>query len=478
MRSMRFVRLICVLCVIFLLAASSPSVLASGEPEEAAGAAETCADAEELSESEQPEEAPVPEEEDGDPMALRLAMQLDGGSATFSNFTTRALNNETLRRGIDVSSWQGNINWSKVAAAGVEFVIIRAAYRTYGSSGALYKDSYFASNIAGAKAAGLKVGVYVFSQAITKAEAVEEADYLISLVKGYDIDLPLVFDFEYVSGGRLTSSLGKRVSTDICLAFCSRVESAGYDSMVYANASTLNGCLYPKEFSRVWLAHYTSKTSYSGSDYEYWQCSGSGSVNGISGDVDLDFWFEPAKPVTTVESLPFTDVSKSDWFYESVRDAYADSIVSGLSETQFGPNNKATRGQVVTMIHSMKGEPSWSTPASFADLTFQYYKNAIFWAAENGIVSGYDELTFGPDRQITREELVTILYRMAGEPAVSGDLSAFSDAARVQSYARDAMTWAVANDIVEGYAVDNTLRPQNQATRAEVCAILMRYKDM
>lgn len=420
------------------------------------------------------EEIPVAEEspwEDADPMTRRENLSLDGGTKTFDDFTPRTLQNEILRRGVDVSAWQGSIDWNAVAASGVEFAIIRAGYRTTGK-GVLYKDSYFEANMKGAKAAGLKVGVYIFSQAITTAEAVEEADYLMRLIQGYSVDLPLVFDFEYVTGGRLSGSLGKRLSTDICLAFCARVEAAGYESMVYANPSTLNGNLYPAEFGRVWLAHYISKTTYAGS-YEYWQCSGSGQVSGIDGDVDLDFWFEPVS-----DNLPFEDVKEGDWFYSSVRDAYNSKIVSGMTDTSFGPGATATRGQVVTMLHRMQGEPAWTVPAEFTDLTYEYYRNAIFWAAEKRIVSGFSSESFCPDTAITREQLVAILYRLAGSPAVSGDLSRFSDSGAVQSYAVEPMVWAVSKGIISGYSEDNTLRPQRNASRAEVCAILMRYRAL
>ena len=220
MKAKKWTRLICLICAAILLI---PSVYASEEPD--------------ASEEPPVEEAVVeeetPEPEDGDPLAWREIIQLDGVPATFSDYTPRPLNNEVLKRGIDVSAWQGTIDWKAVAEDGIDFAIIRAAYRTTGK-GVLYKDSCFDANMRGAKAAGIPVGVYIFSQAITVKEALEEADYLLNLVKNYEIDLPLVFDFEYAPGGRLTSALGKRLSTDICLAFCERVEAAGYDSMTYS----------------------------------------------------------------------------------------------------------------------------------------------------------------------------------------------------------------------------------------------------
>lgn len=426
-----------------------------------------------------------------DPMIERAMRQrMDGAyGSTWSAFTTRSLNNETLRRGIDVSAWQDTINWTKVKNAGVEFVFIRAAYRG-ATTGKLNKDGRFVDYINGAKAAGLKVGVYIFSQAITVKEAQEEADYLMSLVSGYTIDLPLVFDLEHYSGGRFTNAkLSRRAVTDMCLAFCARVESKGYTSMVYSNPSMLNNEMYASEIGKLWLANYITKTTYSGHKYEYWQCSDHGTVNGISGNVDLDFWFQPKSVQTTPtpsptptptpdpDAGPFTDVRKSDWYYATVMAAYESGVVKGVSDTLFSPSGTATRGQVVTMIHRMEGTPAWTEQAGFTDLSQDYYKDAVYWASESGVVNGYSDVEFRPERAITREELVTILYRMSGSPEAEDVLAGFSDGDTVQSWAKDAMNWAIAQKIVTGYE-DGTLKPKANANRAEVCTILMRYNAL
>lgn len=207
--------------------------------------------------------------------------------------------------GIDVSKYNGTIDWSKVKAAGVDFTFVRVGFRGYGSGG-LGSDECAAYNMKNAAAAGVKVGAYIFSQAITTKEAIEEADYVLEKVKGYNITMPLVFDFEYYKGGRLdNANLSRRQQTDICLAFCDRIKAAGYTPAVYANKSMLSSDLYAEEISakyQIWLAHYTSKTDYSG-EYSYWQYTSTGSVNGISGNVDMDYWY--VKPGTsTVLSKP------------------------------------------------------------------------------------------------------------------------------------------------------------------------------
>ncbi|MGN1166961.1 MAG: GH25 family lysozyme [Lachnospiraceae bacterium] len=223
--------------------------------------------------------------------------------------------------GIDVSKWNKTINWSKVKAAGVEFAFVRVGFRGY-ETGGLGSDEYAADNMKNAAAAGVKVGAYIFSQAITTKEAIEEADYVLQKVKGYDITMPLVFDFEYYSGGRLEkANLSRRKQTDICLAFCERIEAAGYTPLVYANKSMLSSDLYAEEISAkypIWLAHYTSKTNYTG-DYSYWQYSSSGSVNGISGNVDMNYWYAEPGTSTVLSKPGSTKLSGKATSYNTIK---------------------------------------------------------------------------------------------------------------------------------------------------------------
>lgn len=228
-----------------------------------------------------------------------------------ARFSTRAsyshnskFNGYTLQKGIDVSHHQGKIDWAKVKAAGVQFAIIRVGYRGYGKAGNFGNDQRAVENMQGAIAAGIPIGVYIFSQATTEAEAIAEANYALNKIKGYKIDLPVVMDYEYYSSsngeaGRLKDArLSKRKATNNCLAFCKTVEAAGYDAMVYANKSFLTNQLYANEISKdyeIWLANYVSSTSYTG-DYTYWQYSSTGKVNGISGNVDMNFRYIAPDP--------------------------------------------------------------------------------------------------------------------------------------------------------------------------------------
>lgn len=207
-------------------------------------------------------------------------------------------NGMPVRDGVDVSYYQGDINWRAVKDAGIEYAIIRAGYRGY-QYGNLSEDPKFWQNIQGATAAGLKVGVYIFSQAITETEAVEEANFLLSRISGYNIQMPIVMDFEYVSGvpngGRLQQAgLSKEYATAVCSAFANTVKNAGYTPMIYANKTMLENQVdgnYLGTTYDVWLANYTKQTSYTG-PYTFWQYTSSGYVNGIPGRVDMNFWYD------------------------------------------------------------------------------------------------------------------------------------------------------------------------------------------
>ncbi len=223
----------------------------------------------------------------------------------------------TILKGIDVSKYQQTIDWDKVKADGYDYAIIRVGYRSYGS-GELFEDSTYKQNIEGAIAAGVDVGIYIFSQAITIEEAQEEAQYAINLAAGYQLNLPVVMDFEYAStasgeGGRLKkANLTKEEATDICNAFCKTAEAMGYTAMVYANRQMLNNSVNAAEIANkypIWLANYTKQTSYEG-EYSYWQYTSTASVSGIKGNVDCNFRYikKPEKPV----SIKQTDCSYTD----------------------------------------------------------------------------------------------------------------------------------------------------------------------
>ena len=189
--------------------------------------------------------------------------------------------------GIDVSKWNGSIDWNAVKNSGVSYVIIRCGYRG-SSTGALIEDPKFKSNIKGAKAAGLKVGVYFFSQAVNEVEAVEEASMAVNLVSGYGLNYPVFLDVE-ASGGR-GDGISKETRTAVCKAFCATVQNSGYSAGVYANKTWFTEKINTAALTgyKIWLAQYASTPTYSATRYDMWQYSSKGKVSGISGDVDMN----------------------------------------------------------------------------------------------------------------------------------------------------------------------------------------------
>lgn len=192
--------------------------------------------------------------------------------------------------GIDVSRYNGNIDWKAVKNAGVDYVIIRCGYRGYGS-GVLVEDTKFRANIQGATAAGLKVGVYYFSQAIDEIEAVEEASAVLSMISGYKMTYPVFIDVEYSNSahnGR-ADNLSVAQRTAVVKAFCQTIQNAGYRAGIYANKTWLTSYLDMNQLNnyKVWLAQYAKEVTYKGR-YDMWQYSSTGKISGISGNVDLN----------------------------------------------------------------------------------------------------------------------------------------------------------------------------------------------
>ena len=197
------------------------------------------------------------------------------------------------RIGIDISKYQPNIDWKTVKDSGVEFVIIRAGYRGYGS-GALVEDPYFKTHIKGATSVGLKVGVYVFSQAITTQEAVEEASLALQLVKGYNIQYPIFFDTEYSTSAKTgrADHLSQSQRTTIAKAFCETIQNAGYNAGIYASKTWFYYQLDYSQISQydIWVAHYASSTDFK-YRYDIWQYTGTGTCAGVAGAVDLNIGY-------------------------------------------------------------------------------------------------------------------------------------------------------------------------------------------
>lgn len=187
----------------------------------------------------------------------------------------------------------------------------------------------------------------------------------------------------------------------------------------------------------------------------------------------------PASAFAANDTSAFSDVKTSAWYHEDVQYVSENGLMKGTGENLFSPDATTTRGMIVTILYRLEGEPSPTGACPFQDVASgKYYEKAITWAAENGIVSGFSADTFGPDQNITREQMAAILYRYATykkyDVSTAGDLSKFPDADKVSSYAVDAMKWANAAGLING-SDDGNLYPAGNATRAQVAAILTRF---
>lgn len=195
--------------------------------------------------------------------------------------------------GVDVSAYQGEIDWAEVKAAGVEFAMVRAGFRGYGQAGPIRQDDFFWANMEGALAAGLRVGVYFFSQAVSEEEAAEEAAAVLEWIEPYDVTYPVVFDWESIPHAHARTDDVEPETVNECVkTFCSAVEEAGHIPMVYFNRNHGYGVIDLEQLSDCgfWLAGYSRVPSFDYS-FDIWQYSCTGSVPGIAGNVDLNLCF-------------------------------------------------------------------------------------------------------------------------------------------------------------------------------------------
>lgn len=196
---------------------------------------------------------------------------------------------ENTEIGIDVSKWQGNIDFKKVASANASFVMIRIGVQTK-QNGELSLDKYYLENIKKAKEAGLKVGVYLYSIATSEKEAIDHADWVVNKLNGETLDLPITFDWENWSKWN-SYNMSFYDINNIANSFIKRVEEKGYKGMLYSSKFYLENIWENKNNNTVWLAHYTTKTNYQDS-YMIWQLCNNGKIDGINGDVDIDILYK------------------------------------------------------------------------------------------------------------------------------------------------------------------------------------------
>ena len=196
-------------------------------------------------------------------------------------------------KGIDVSKYQGDIDWEKVSADGVEYAFVRLGVRGY-QSGKIVADEYFDQNMRGACDAGIRTGVYFFTQAVNTAEALEEANFVIESIKNYDVTCPVVFDVEHVANSNARANeLSQQERTDITIAFCNAIKDAGYIPMIYGNVKCFTKMLDMTRLNEYekWYAFYDDYM-YMPYDVSCWQYTEKGKVKGISGNVDMNISYK------------------------------------------------------------------------------------------------------------------------------------------------------------------------------------------
>ena len=236
-------------------------------------------------------EPTVPETEPENPTIPPERNPYDRYDFQYNKQTYLVLQNMTSSPGVDVSAFQGNINWSKVRASGIEFAIIRLGYRGYGS-GKLVEDEYAKQNLSGAKAAGLKIGAYFFSQALNTKEVDEEIQFMLKILGDKSLDMPIILDWEIpAEDARTAGKMDARSLTDIQRHFCQVMTEKGYKPMVYFNWHQSENLYYLSELEDYpfWLALYQDRMTYPWR-VEMWQYSDKGTVPGINGPVDLNVY--------------------------------------------------------------------------------------------------------------------------------------------------------------------------------------------
>lgn len=273
--------------------------------------------------------------------------------------------------GVDVSQWQGTVDWKKVKASGISFVFIRSSYTSL-SSFSLHEDPKFATNVKNAAAAGLKVGVYHYSGATSASEAKKEAEYVLKVLSPYKskITLPVVIDYETNGSDRIYTSYkktSKSTRTTYMTTFCDTVQKSGYTGGIYCSTSWYSTFFEPSKLEKYscWVAQWAKKNTYA-YDYDFWQYSDKGKVNGITGSVDSNFWYTDTKlsggssdnsggsttpsaePASTALTTPY--VTKSTVNYR---------IAAGTSATKVGSLAKGTVIDVVYGWHKSVSGANW-----------------------------------------------------------------------------------------------------------------------
>ena len=418
--------------------------------------------------------------------------------------TTKVKISGVERVGVDVSKWQGDIDWDKVAAAGIDFAIIRCGY---GSNKSSQDDAYFVQNVEGALDAGIEIGVYLYSYATSTSKAKSEANHVLRMLDEAgldpsDLDLPVFLDMEDSDQAECSeSALGKIAKT-----FCDAIEDEGWEAGIYANKNWWENYLTDDAFSEngwyKWVARYpasTSLTSTGVSDTDIWQFTSQGTVPGIDGNVDVDFDYNGEGYYTEEEEGLYKDVKDTSlWYYDailSLTDAgYMTGYTTGKKRGYFGVGEDLTRAEFVTLLWRIACPEEYAAydaddavnETDMPDVADgKYYTEAVNWAESCGVVTGYvsgeNAGKFMPNESISFEQMCLIIARynsfydwaVVDEAASRSVISDFSDADEASSYAVSGLAWCVEKGLVTGHG-DGSLDPSSDVTRERAAVVIWR----
>lgn len=374
---------------------------------------------------------------------------------------------ETLYPGIDVSVWQGNIDFQRVKAAGKKIVYIRAGY---GQD----LDTHFRVNAQKARDAGLPIGFYFYVTAENAQQARAQARFFAQIIRNEAYQCRPAVDFEQYG------SLSRAELNAIAIAFAETLEQeSGHLPLFYTNVSSIR-YIWDNELTRfpLWIAEYGVDRPSTTGGWGHWAGFqyGAGRVDGILTNVDLD-WF-----TQEVLLFPFLDVPYDAWYRDALLTLYEKGIVRGTQDGHFSPNRSTTRAQAVTFLYRLAGEPEINTTLPFSDVPKgSWFHDAVEWAWSRGLTQGVTSDLFAPGHDITREDFALLLYRdraiRGGDVSKRGDLSPFHDQDQLSPWAEEAVSWAVAEGLMKG-TTPNTLAPRAPLPRSECVVLLERYSEL
>lgn len=375
--------------------------------------------------------------------------------------------------GLDVSVWQGTVDFMEVKSDGKQIVYIRAGY-------GLSEDTMFRTNSKNARDAGMRMGFYFYVTAQDVSEAKAQAEYFASLISNEPYDCRPAVDFEIFTG------LTDEECIEIALAFSETLANkTGETPLFYTDVDHVEYLWgdrltdYP-----LWVANYDVSEPESVGAWNSWvgfQYSDTGNVNGIDGNVDLDRFTSDVLLESSDTELPFIDVAQDNWYYKAVASLYDAGLVKGVSNTVFAPDEDAERAVPVTILYRLDGSPNVSSEFVFADVSSDsWYADSIAWAADNDIAKGIGGDLFAPDKGVSRQEMAVFLYRYAVykdyDTTKTDSMERFTDYDLVADWAEEAIKWAVGMGIITGTRSD-MLAPDAAATRAEVAEMIYRMME-